>query len=89
MMTVKELVFGSDELTPKQENLRQLIMYPFAGVFTALANFVSFVIMDLIITESIDIEPSDQAAGVMGSHHSYGSLHQPSVRFQITRQLFP
>lgn len=55
MMTVKELVFGSDELTPKQENLRQLIMYPFAGVFTALANFISFVIMDLIITESIDI----------------------------------
>ena len=54
-MKVKELLFGSDDLTPKQENLRQLIMYPFAGIFTALANFVSFVIMDMIITESIDI----------------------------------
>lgn len=54
-MKAKELLFGSDDLTEKQENIRQLIMYPFAGVFTALANFVSFVIMDLIITESMDI----------------------------------
>ena len=54
-MTVKELLFGSDRLTAKQENLRQLVMYPFAGVFTALANFLSFIIMDLIITESMDV----------------------------------
>jgi len=54
-MTVKELFFGSDSLTPKQEQLRQLVMYPFAGIFTAIANFFSFVIMDLLITKSVNV----------------------------------
>ncbi len=49
MMTIKEVFFGSDRLTAKQENVRELVMYPFAGMFTALANFLSFVIMDWIL----------------------------------------
>lgn len=56
-MTIKEVLFGSDRLTPKQENIRQLAMYPFAGIFTALANFLSFVIIDLIMKEPILIAP--------------------------------
>ena len=48
-MTIKEVFFGSDRLTPKQENIRQLAMYPFAGIFTALANFLAFVLMDLLL----------------------------------------
>lgn len=56
-MTIKEVLFGSDRLTPKQENIRQLAMYPFAGIFTALANFISFVIIDLIMKEPVLIDP--------------------------------
>lgn len=56
-MTVKELVFGSDNLTPKQENTRQFVMYPIAGIFTALANFLSFVIMDFILKDPMFIHP--------------------------------
>lgn len=55
-MTIREVFFGSDRLTEKQENVRQLAMYPFAGVFTALANFVSFVIMDMILTGTNPME---------------------------------
>ena len=54
-MKIGEILFGSDRLTAKQERIRELLMYPFAGIFTALANFVSFVIMDLILSEAIDI----------------------------------
>jgi len=54
-MTPKELLFGSDSFTDKQENLRQLVMYPFAGIFTALANFVSFVIVDMLLTAPIAV----------------------------------
>ena len=54
-MTPKELFFGSDSFTNKQENLRQLVMYPFAGIFTALANFISFVIADMVLTHPIDV----------------------------------
>ncbi|MBR1797362.1 MAG: GtrA family protein [Clostridiales bacterium] len=55
-MKAKELFFGSDDLTAGQERLRELLMYPFAGVFTALANFLSFVIMDLILIKTINID---------------------------------
>ncbi len=54
-MTVKELFFGSDSLTPKQENIRELAMYPFAGCFTALANFVSFVIIDMLLQNPVEV----------------------------------
>ena len=56
-MTARELFFGSDTLTPKQENIRQLVMYPFAGIFTALANFLSFVIIDFILKDPVMIHP--------------------------------
>lgn len=56
-MTARELFFGSDNLTPKQENIRQLVMYPFAGIFTALANFLSFVIIDFILKDPVMIHP--------------------------------
>ena len=51
-MTIKELLLGSDTLSDKQENMRELVMYPVAGIFTALANFLSFVIMDMVLSES-------------------------------------
>ncbi len=54
-MTIKEVLFGSDRFTENQENIRELAMYPFAGIFTALANFLSFLIMDLILVKTIDI----------------------------------
>ncbi len=54
-MTIREVFFGSSRFTPKQERLRQLVMYPFAGIFTAIANFVAFVLMDLLIKNSIDV----------------------------------
>ena len=56
-MTIREVLFGSDSLTPKQENMRQLVMYPFAGIFTALANFLSFVIIDFLMKEPVIIDP--------------------------------
>lgn len=55
-MNTKELLFGSDRLTKRQERIRELLMYPFAGIFTALANFISFVIMDLILANPINID---------------------------------
>lgn len=54
-MTIREVFFGSSRFTPKQERLRQLVMYPFAGIFTAIANFVAFVLMDLLIKNSLDV----------------------------------
>ncbi|MCQ2516111.1 MAG: GtrA family protein [Saccharofermentans sp.] len=54
-MTIKEVFFGGGSLTPKQEEIRQLVMYPFAGVFTAFANFTSFVVMDLLLTKAFDV----------------------------------
>ena len=56
-MTIREVLLGSDSLTPKQENMRQLVMYPFAGIFTALANFLSFVIIDFLMKEPVIIDP--------------------------------
>ena len=52
-MNVKEILFGSDSLTPRQENIRELAMYPIAGAFTAAANFVSFVIMDMLLIDPV------------------------------------
>ena len=48
-MEAKEIFFGSDRLSSKQEQIREIAMYPFAGIFTALANAVSFVLMDKIL----------------------------------------
>lgn len=52
-MNIKEILFGSDSLTPRQENIRELAMYPIAGAFTAAANFVSFVIMDMLLIDPV------------------------------------
>lgn len=54
-MKIKEILFGSDRLTPKQEQLREMVLYPLAGVFTALANFLSFAVMNMILTEPINV----------------------------------
>ena len=55
-MKARDVFFGSDDLTAGQERIRELLMYPFAGIFTALANFIAFVIMDLILKDPINID---------------------------------
>jgi len=54
-MTIKEILFGSDRLTKRQAQVRELAMYPVAGAFTAVANAVSFILMDLIITKTFSV----------------------------------
>ncbi|MCR5592476.1 MAG: GtrA family protein [Saccharofermentans sp.] len=54
-MRLKEILYGSDRLKPKQEQIRQMVLYPFAGIFTALANFLSFVLMNMILHDSINV----------------------------------
>lgn len=55
-MKVKEILFGSDRLTPKQEQMREMALYPLAGIFTALANGLSFIIMNMILYNPINVD---------------------------------
>ena len=49
-MTFKELLYGSDRFTPKQEKTRMFAMYFFTGIFTMLANLICFVLFDKLVT---------------------------------------
>ena len=63
-MRLKEILYGSDRLTSKQEQIRQMVLYPFAGIFTALANFLSFVLMNLILHDAINVVLAGHAVDI-------------------------
>lgn len=54
-MTFRELLFGSDRFSPKQERYRMFFMYALTGVFTMIANAASFVIFDKLVTTELHV----------------------------------
>ncbi len=49
-MTFKELLYGSDRFSRKQEKFRKFFMYFLSGIFTTLANAVCFILFDKFVT---------------------------------------
>jgi putative flippase GtrA len=54
-MTFKELLYGSDRFTPKQEKTRMFAMYFFTGIFTMLANLICFVLFDKLVRAEYNV----------------------------------
>lgn len=54
-MTFKELLYGSDRFTLKQEKTRMFAMYFFTGIFTMLANLICFILFDKLVTREYDV----------------------------------
>ena len=48
-MTFKELLYGSDRFTKKQEKFRMFAMYFVTGILTCLANFICFILFDKFV----------------------------------------
>lgn len=49
-MTFKELLYGSDRFSKKQEGYRKFLMYFLSGILTTLANGVCFVVFDKLVS---------------------------------------
>ncbi len=49
-MTFKELLYGCDRFSKKQERWRKFFMYFLSGIFTTLANAVCFIVFDKLVS---------------------------------------
>lgn len=54
-MTFKELLYGSDRFTRKQEKTRMFAMYFLTGIFTMLANLICFVLFDKLVKAECNV----------------------------------
>lgn len=52
---INTLFHGSDKLTPKQEQYRQIFMYLFCGGVTTVVNILSFAIFDILVDKQVNV----------------------------------
>ena len=54
-MDIKTIVFGSKELTESQEKKRKLFMYLVSGGLTTAANWIVYIIFDLLVKADMQV----------------------------------
>ena len=54
-MDIKTIVFGSKELTESQEKKRKLFMYLVSGGLTTAANWIVYIIFDLLVNADMQV----------------------------------
>jgi len=55
-MKLKTILYGGEELSPKQEKIRKFFMYLVSGGITTVVNFISFYLFDVLVTAEVNVK---------------------------------
>lgn len=56
MGVIKDIVFGSDDLTPKQKKYREIFMYLVCGGLTTVVNLLSFAVFEKLVSATFYVQ---------------------------------